>query len=125
MLKRLCGYFYRHPILSGCVALLWTLFILYACSIPGKELPKVDLFDQFDKVVHFLLFLGFYSLWFCCWKKKGFWLMLSIMLGFGIEWYQLNYVPGRSFDVWDGVADSAGAMIAQWILPYLLPKTSA
>lgn len=125
MLKRIGGYLYHHPTSSGGLAVLWTSLILYACTIPGKELPKVNLFDQFDKVVHFLLFLGFYTLWFCWWKRKWFWLLLSILLGFAIEWYQLHYVPGRSFDVWDGVADSLGALAALLLLPYFLPRNSA
>lgn len=125
MLKRLCGYLYHHPAQSGWGAVLWTSIILFACTIPGNEIPKVNLFDHFDKVVHFALFFIFYCLWFFRWKAKWLWFILSILLGFAVEWYQLAFVPGRSFDVWDGVADSFGALVAVWVLPYFLPKSSA
>jgi len=42
--------------------------------------------------------------------------MLGILYGFGLEVYQKVFVPGRSFDVWDGVADSAGALLGAWFL---------
>lgn len=125
MLKRLSAFLYHRPLLSGCLAVVWTLLIFYGCSIPGKELPKVNLFDQYDKVVHFLLFFGFYGLWFFVLNKKWLWFSLSIFLGFAIEWYQLHFVAGRSFDIWDGVFDTLGAFAAMQVLPIFLPKKSA
>jgi len=81
--------------------------------MPGKELPKVNLFDQFDKVVHAVFFLFFFILWnlsFIYSKRNTLIiLLLSIIYGFGIEFYQLYCVAGRSFDVLDGVADTFGA----------------
>jgi VanZ family protein len=39
---------------------------------------------------------------------------ISVTYGFGIECYQLVYVKGRSFDVYDGLADSIGAALG-WL----------
>ncbi len=44
-----------------------------------------------------------------------FLLLLTTMFGFGIELYQLNCVEGRSFDYWDGIADTIGGIIG-WLI---------
>jgi len=96
-------------------AILWTLGIFIGCSLPGKDLPPVDLFDHFDKVVHFTFFFVFAILWlgirFPSLEGTKGWVLvviLSFSYGFFLEWYQINFVPGRSWDVWDGIADGVG-----------------
>ncbi|MFQ5568085.1 MAG: VanZ family protein [Rhodothermales bacterium] len=44
------------------LAIAWTLGILAACSIPGEDLPRVDLLS-FDKTLHFAAFAVFGWLW--------------------------------------------------------------
>ena len=44
------------------LALGWTFFILAACSIPGRDLPRVGVPD-FDKLAHVGVFLVFGMLW--------------------------------------------------------------
>lgn len=44
------------------LALCWTLGILVACSIPGKDLPAINIVS-FDKFAHFAVFMGFGWLW--------------------------------------------------------------
>ena len=44
------------------LAILWTLGILAACSIPGKDLPDINVVS-FDKFAHFGVFAGFGWLW--------------------------------------------------------------
>jgi VanZ family protein len=92
----------------------WIILIFIGCSLPGRELPKLGFFDNFDKVIHFTFFfvlclLGFIK--FGVTKRAIISLMLfAIVYGFSLEFYQLYFVKGRSFDVWDGVADTIGAM---------------
>jgi VanZ family protein len=63
--------------------------------------------------VHFSFFLAFFLLWSLSFppsfKSTLFIWVLSVVYGFGIEFYQLHFVAGRSFDVWDGISDSLGA----------------
>lgn len=44
------------------LALGWTLLILVACTIPGRDLPRVDIVS-IDKVAHFTIFAGYGWFW--------------------------------------------------------------
>lgn len=105
------------------VALLWTVIIFIGCSLPGKELPKVGLFNNFDKLIHFSFFFVFVWLWYkssnASLQKL---LIISIIYGLALELYQLKFVSGRSFDIWDAVADTIGAIVAILFL-YRAPTT--
>lgn len=113
-MRRILAYFEANKKLTFVLAILWTVVIFIGCSMPGRDLPKVGLFDNIDKVVHFLFFALFFIFWYLISKKTTMSLLivlgLAIMYGFGLEYYQLYCVEGRSFDVWDGVADTLGAL---------------
>jgi VanZ family protein len=103
--------------ISWLLAIAWTLLIIYGVTKPGKDLPKLHLFDQADKVVHFLFFF-IWTIFVWMSGKLSLYKLIIIMFlatlfGFAIEWYQLHYVKGRSFDMWDGIADMIGA-VAAW-----------
>jgi VanZ family protein len=113
------NYFKRHTKLTLLLAIFWTIGIFIGCSLPGKELPSISLFDHFDKVVHFTFFTFFFILWYLAFFSKNkisfYLLALCAFYGFSIEFYQLHFVAGRSFDVWDGVADTIGGVFG-WLL---------
>ncbi|MCC7029584.1 MAG: VanZ family protein [Chitinophagaceae bacterium] len=113
-MRQLISFFESRKKLTVCLAIVWTLVIFIGCSMPGREIPKLGLFDNFDKVVHFAFFTGFFVLWYLLSNKSVnsvlLIILLSVFYGFGLEYYQLYCVAGRSFDVWDGVADTAGAL---------------
>jgi VanZ family protein len=107
------------------LAFLYFLITLWLFTLPGTAIPHVDLFDTFqvDKWVHALIFFGL------CWlymnpilsidksnysKIKIFILITSIAIGYGIsiEFIQRDYIPNRSFDIWDIVADTIGSILA-------------
>lgn len=97
------------------LAVAWTVLIFVGCSLPGKDLPAVSLFDHFDKVVHVGFFFIFVLLWVGAigmehiqTKHYVLLLVLSFLYGFALEYYQVHFVAGRSWDVWDGVADTVG-----------------
>ncbi len=104
------------------LAIAWTILIFIGCSLPGKDLPAISVFDHFDKVVHFTFFFVFAVLWsaaFPTYAQQGkssalkLWVVMiafSFAYGFALEFYQINFVPGRSFDVWDGIADGIGGI---------------
>lgn len=113
-MHKLILYMSKNKGFSLILAIVWTLIIFVGCSTPGRDLPSVHLFDQFDKVVHFVFFFFFFILWkFNLLRYQAgsvIIIIFAIIYGFGLEWYQLNFVAGRSFDVWDGVADAVGGV---------------
>lgn len=96
------------------LSIVWTIVIFVGCSLPGKDLPELSIFDHFDKVVHFSFFMVFFFLWYFSFNSKknaGIYLVImSFIYGFGLEFYQVYFVAGRSFDIWDGVADTLGSV---------------
>jgi len=104
-------------------ALFWSAIIVFLLSIPGSDLPEESSFltiPYFDKWVHFGIFALFVVLW--CWAvslkksagnlvQKFIWITLAgILLGYLMELVQKYLVPNRDYDLWDVVADSAGAI---------------
>ena len=110
--------------------IIWTLITLGLLSLPGNTaIPGFGLLgvNHLDKVAHICLFGGFVLFWgLYAWRsqksasKRLFILvcitMVSILLGVVMEYVQLNYIPYRSFDVWDIWADVAGSSLVFFIL---------
>ncbi len=107
------------------LAFLYLLVTLWLFTLPGSAFPNNDWFDtlQVDKWVHATLFFGL------CWlfmnpilsinkssysKIKIFIVISSLAIGYGIsiEIIQRDYIPNRSFDIWDIVADTIGSILA-------------
>lgn len=107
------------------LAVLWTMFLFFACFIPGNDVPNVKIF-QIDKLVHITLFAGCSFLWGMYFFKYGRKFKLfawdfggSVCLGILVELIQsTNWVKGRSGDVWDVVADTMGAALGIFIIKY-------
>lgn len=107
-------------------AILWFLVSVFLLFIPGSDIPKSRLFEilYFDKWVHAGMFGLLTLLWafpFLYTGRGSVRLFIGITLfwiGFGVlvEFLQLDYAAGRSFDILDMVADAAGALIALGIL---------
>lgn len=113
-MRALYAFLQERPKLSLGLALLWTFVIYWGCTLPGKDLPKINVFDQFDKLVHATFFFFFFILWMA-YRSNTLWVFVSaIAFGFGLEFYQHYLVIGRSFDVWDGIADTFGAVLG-WL----------
>lgn len=102
-------------------ALGWIILILFLCTMPASSIPKTTLFDRLhmDKIVHFFLFGGTVLLLaYGYYRQKGrignltlFFLALFVtMYGLAIEFIQRYFTANRSFEMWDVVADGAGAL---------------
>jgi VanZ family protein len=96
-------------------AMLWTLLVIVALSIPTKSLSGSDLLE-WDKAAHFALFFVLTWLWLHAVAGssalKGVMVVLvACTFAFLSEYYQ-DMLGFRSKDVWDAVADSAGALAA-------------
>ncbi|HET7551970.1 MAG TPA: VanZ family protein [Gemmatimonadaceae bacterium] len=99
---------------------LWAAFILLLTSIPGSDLPHVSFlaFRDSDKLVHGTMYAVFAWLGTRTLLRAGRPLrqaILIVMLGIALfavldEWHQ-QFIPGRSMDVFDWLADISGATI--------------
>lgn len=102
-------------------ALGWIILILFLCTMPASAVPKSGLFDllHMDKIVHFFLFGGTVLLLaYGYYRQKGRISTLALLClalvvslyGLGIEFIQKYFTANRSFEMWDVVADAAGAL---------------
>ena len=98
------------------LAVLWTLLILAACTIPGKDIPSINIVS-FDKFAHFGIFAGLGWLWM--WALQGtLTSRMKRVLVFGItyaiftEIYQGLLPFEREPDPLDALANIAGLVTA-------------
>lgn len=97
----------------------WAIAIVAACSVPGHELPEVDILG-IDKVAHVGLFLVLACL--ATWPKPAFrrtpFAWAGAALAVLTECYQWLLPIGRSFDPYDVFANLiglfAGIAVCSW-----------
>ena len=95
--------------------------------LPGDRLSEAGWLEdlELDKVVHVGLFAGLVFLWCLPFqllientdrqKRIYTWIALSFMAyGVAIEFIQRDFIPYRSFDVYDIIADTIGCAIG-WV----------
>ncbi|MEZ4902364.1 MAG: VanZ family protein [Spirosomataceae bacterium] len=101
------------------LTLAWSLIMLGLCSIPGKNVPNLG----WDKLYHFGAFGIFGALWYWV-KLKPFLVILGgTTFGFFIEIWQHILPIGRTFDLYDGLADTIGLIVAVPIAHWVWKKT--
>lgn len=116
-------------------AILWLLAILVATLTPGEQLPETPDVIGFDKLVHFSLFFMLTFLWYRAGVKnrkeklneRNFitnYLVFGIGIAILVEYLQ-QFIPGRSFDWWDMVANIAGGAIGTVCFYILYRKQSS
>ena len=95
--------------------LVWAGVIVLATSIPTDRVPQQ--LTPFDKVIHFLMYFGLSGLmtrWFVAARPylRAAATAVAIAMVFAAvdEWHQ-GFIPGRSPEFADWVADSIGAMV--------------
>lgn len=106
-------------------SIIWAIFILVLCSIPGNQINKVKIIDipQFDKFVHFFFYFVFTLLLISENNKlklqknvtvDAILIAASISLGYGgiIEIMQKELFINRGADIWDMVANTIGFLVA-------------
>lgn len=106
-------------------SLLWAVFIMILCGIPGNELNKVKLINipHFDKMVHAFLYFVFTILLISennsqkmemIIPMKAILIAALIALSYGalIEIMQKTIFINRGAEVWDMVANAFGFLLA-------------
>jgi len=105
----------------------WFFVVLTLVCIPGYDLPKVDnwmIEINYDKLIHVgifavLAFLFMYPIirsssfskkekWHYCIKLA----LATVVWGYTTEVIQKFFIPGRSYDLTDWLADSIGGLLA-------------
>lgn len=97
------------------IAILWTLLIFILCFLPGRDIPDIKI-PLIDKWAHFILFGVFSFLWLCSapsrkWSHFAIIFLITVFTGWLVEYIQGHYVPNRSQDMMDALADSVGGLI--------------
>ncbi len=108
----------KYPFAPGIIFFLISLFLL---TLPGDAMPYLGWFNfpQRDKFIHYCLFFLLCSLFAIpvkyrtSTKQAGIiWLTIICLIGIGygiaIEFVQKWWIPNRSFEVLDIVADATG-----------------
>lgn len=112
-------------------ALLWSVFIFILLALPGSMIPSEANFgiSNFDKYVHVSIFCVFVLLWSFYYaakpakkNKSVFFLIFIIacLYGIAMEYVQKYFIPFRDFDVYDIMADVAGAAVGYLIVSLIL-----
>lgn len=104
------------------MAWIWTLCILVACTIPGKNIPSAPVIG-FDKVVH----AGLFGVWIVLWllATRGNALICvaaGIAYGVALEFYQQLLPFDRTFDWWDALADAVGVLIGYYFKTLIIDR---
>ena len=111
-----------------------TLSLMYLCCIavlsllPPNDFPKLPLFPGADKIVHLIMYLGLVLL--ACWamhaevKKKWYFIVTLFGISWGVLMEVFQYIMhlGRSFEFYDIIANSIGALFGVLIF-FLLART--
>lgn len=117
--------------------MLWALFIMIICAIPGDKIPKLTFLEWLkpDKIVHLLVFsvLSIFiirslldgQLSHLPIKKAGLMaVIISALYGALVEFLQYAVFINRSGDLRDAIANTIGAIIGWWIYKRFLSKNS-
>lgn len=96
-------------------AMLWGAIILVATSLPGAALPSAAGIPGVDKAVHGALYgvLGALVARGIGAKAGSAWIAAGVVVALFAavdEWHQ-QWIPGRSADAFDWMADVAGATL--------------
>lgn len=105
------------------LAIFWFLFLTFLLCIPGQDVPSPGWLKipNLDKPVHTICFFILVFIW-CRYIVRTeipaasytthFTRIAWASLGYGIamEFIQEAWIPNRSFDYWDIVADAVGVL---------------
>ena len=106
-------------------AMVWAILIFIASSIPAGKMPKLDIL-QYDKLIHGGIFFIFGLLLYRLvalrslpanyrWIRLAVVLLVVMLYGAMDEFHQ-SFVPGRTVDFFDFLADTIGGILSILLL---------
>lgn len=122
-----------HPKLFHFALISYLLLIFIASSIPGEEIPKIG-FEFSDKLIHAVVYLILFILFFYSLKYQTksvklrnnaimFAGIFSALYGVTDEIHQ-KFVPMRSCELSDWVADVTGVILGIFLVKFLMERKS-
>jgi len=109
------------------IAVSWFLFVTFLLCLPGSEFPKVSWLTKIwiDKWIHIVLFFLLVFLWSRSWWSRNkettnlksifLWIAVSgLLYGIIMELVQHLFIPFRSFETGDIIADGLGSFGGYW-----------
>ncbi len=107
-------------------AIVWAIVIFCLSQIPGVDVPRL-VFNT-DKLVHAIVYgiLGFFTLGSMKSTVEGyrlFQIVLAVVLVViygGLDEFHQHFIPGRTADIHDLMADAVGGMIGVGLLYYFI-----
>jgi hypothetical protein len=115
-----CLYIYN--MIKKIILFLYLSFISLLSIMPPSDIPKIQVFPHFDKLVHMLFYAGltFLLIWNLSKNKNKnkFWLILSFVFWCGLFMEIIQGVSnlGRTFDLLDVFSNVLGFFICLLIL---------
>jgi len=117
-------------------AIVWLLTITILLCIPGTKFPKITWADKIwlDKWIHVFLFMVLVIVWNKVYSgkkniqnniRKIFFqiMIIGFLYGIAMELVQKYFIPFRSFDIGDILADGIGSFIGYLISVKRFVKT--
>jgi len=96
------------------IAVIYTLW-LTAISLTPMEGIHLPSFSYADKIVHFFLYFFLTVFWLLAypqlWHKKLRFILIVILWGIAIEFLQEYFIPTRSGDIFDALANTLGGIV--------------
>jgi VanZ family protein len=112
---------------SKWLALSYFVLISVLFFLPGSALPESEWLTEidFDKFVHVCIFAGLLFIWRSAFNLDAeyytaYLFLAALLYGFLVEVIQLKWIPNRSFDLYDVIADSLGSFLGlfTWMRVY-------
>lgn len=117
--------FFRYNLL----AIVWSVIIIVLCSIPGQEFPDASFIDipHFDKIVHFGLYFILSIVTIKGIQQQNRFKLLkshpylsiviyAVFLGVSLELIQYYFIPFRSGDLLDMLANFTGLLLGAMLI---------
>lgn len=103
-------------------AICWAATIYYLSSLPGPDVPRFV--TGYDKLLHAGVFgiLGILMTGAVTAAQRGcrtwpFWFVVTVVALYGtLDELHQSFVPGRSADILDVLADSTGGLLGAWFM---------
>ena len=107
------------------LSVVYLTIVAFLSLLPPNDFPEIPLFPGADKIVHTCMYLG--MAWLACWSMhaeiKRIWYLLIILfaISYGVimEIFQFLMHMGRSFDYYDMIGNSVGALIGVLIYIFM------
>ena len=99
------------------------VFLIYLHFMPASSIDPINL-NQVDKLAHVLMFF-LTMMWFMYVTPKPHQLLVGVSLivfGLVLEYIQMDFLPDRTFEWLDWIADGIGVVLCFFIVPVLTDK---